>query len=212
MKRAAERPANLGNITSFYQSAGGSRFSVPCYRHIRLVRSVYGRVDIVNYPCWACRPPLSGLDATRLEVTMGPSMIPLFFMLLMAIPFSAQANTMDAPASLMAGPDGSFSYTITVTIGPDSVLVAGFGWDNIANVEGAIHGDCFCLPNCWLEPGEILEFDVEGQLVDPESAGTIRNWIAFCAEADISLETGIQPFDHTAVETTTWGRLKSLYR
>ena len=56
----------------------------------------------------------------------------------------ALAHTIDAPASVLAQPDGSFEYRFVFIAGSPTEL-AGSGWDGIASVLGGLHGDCFSL-------------------------------------------------------------------
>jgi hypothetical protein len=140
------------------------------------------------------------------------SRILLLGLFLAAVPSSAPAHTLEAPASIMAASDGSFSYPWRLTVGPDSALAAGSGYDAGDNVTGSWHGDCLCHPDfCWMKPGQTIEMTVVGVLNDPASPGTVWNWAAFCGEPDVVVETTVLPFDPSPARKTTWGRLKVLY-
>jgi hypothetical protein len=124
----------------------------------------------------------------------------------------AAANTLSAPDTVYATQDGSFGYTLTVTIDPDSAVIAGLGWDSGTNTNGGFHGDCFCTPDCRIGPGEEVTWDVQGILVNPALPGEALNWIAFCGDPDIHVTTTVMPYDPTPTRATTWGRIKVLYR
>ena len=79
----------------------------------------------------------------------------------------ARADTFVAPPDVAARADGSFSYDCRFTKGPGSDLIGGVGWVGQENVGGGFVADCFCGPNCAIDPGQRVEFQVVGQLVDP---------------------------------------------
>jgi hypothetical protein len=122
------------------------------------------------------------------------------------------ANTLSAPDTVYADESGDFSYRFTCIISPDSTVIAGIGWNNVSNVSGAWHGDCFCFPNCYVGPGEELHFDVEGSLVEPLIPGTVDNWVAFCGDSDVRAGTIVMPKGPLPALPATWGRIKALYR
>ena len=118
-------------------------------------------------------------------------------LLLTLLPVTGLAHTLEAPATVQAAADGSFSYEIVFTVGPGSVLIAGSGWTGVQNVPDQLHGDCFCfLPGCTAEEGEVSVLLVTSTLGDPTLPGLVRNWVAFCLESDIETFTTIlPPFD-----------------
>jgi hypothetical protein len=126
---------------------------------------------------------------------------------------AAYANTLSAPDTVHADQSGDFVYRFTCTITPDSTLIAGVGWNIGTNVTGAMHGDCFCFPNCWIGPGEGLFFDVTGSLVEPTIPGTVDNWVAFClVDPDLHSVTTVMPYQPTLTLPVTWGLIKTRYR
>ncbi len=85
----------------------------------------------------------------------------------------ARANTLDAPAVVMADKTGAFSYEAVFTA-KDPVIIAmyevcGLPDDNI--VFDCSHADCFCPPpdddGCPFDPGEELVIYVDGSLLNP---------------------------------------------
>jgi hypothetical protein len=125
---------------------------------------------------------------------------------------SAFSNTLSAPDTVYAGSQGEFAYRFTVRVEPDSTRLAGIGWNNGDNVSGAVHGDCFCFSNCDYGPGEELQFDVAGNLIEPSSPGTVENWAALCLEPSLYVMTVVMPHITMPALPVTWGILKARYR
>jgi hypothetical protein len=109
------------------------------------------------------------------------------------------ADTFVAPPDVAAQADGSFSYDVRFVKGPGSTLLAGGGWNAQENVTGGFVGDCFCGPGCALDPGERIEFQVTGELVDPLLPGRVEEWLALCDGGTYSLVTNIHPFPAASV-------------
>ena len=129
------------------------------------------------------------------------------------LPLSGRPHDLQAPETVEARIDGSFSYEWVFTAGPRSALIEGSGWDALANVSGGLHGDCFCVPDiCLLKEGEKTTFTVNGNLQDPSQNGFVRNWVFLCEEAGVNVTTVILPFGTMPLGVNTWSRIKALYR
>jgi hypothetical protein len=142
-------------------------------------------------------------------------LISTFILLLLGLfsPLAIMSHNLDAPDMVQASIDGSFGYEWVFTAGPGSALIAGSGWDGLANVSGALHGDCFCVPEiCMLEEGETTTFSVRGNLQDPNQPGSVMNWVALCDALDLNVPTVVLPFGTVPIEAKTWSQIKALYR
>jgi hypothetical protein len=104
-----------------------------------------------------------------------------------------------APPDVAAQADGSFSYDCRFVKGRGSNLFAGAGWIGQENVAGGLVGDCLCGPNCAIEPGQRIEFQVVGQLEDPQLPGRVEESVTLCVGGTFSLITHIHPFPAASV-------------
>ena len=112
--------------------------------------------------------------------------------LLLLVPLTGLAHTLEAPQTVRAQLDGSFTYEWVFKAGPGSVVVAAFGWSGVDNVEGGLVSDCFCDPGCVLHEGESIVETVSGMLTDPTRRGVVRNWVAPCAGPEFQVPTKIE--------------------
>jgi hypothetical protein len=136
----------------------------------------------------------------------------LWSLLLLALfPVTGLAHTLEAPDTVLAAEDGSFSYEVVYTIGPGSVLFGGSGWTGVQNVPGQMHGDCGCIPGCELEEGYVGGFFVTATLGNPGLQGSVDNWVAFCGDPDLGSTTIIMPAGPVPILPSTWGAIKALY-
>jgi len=113
---------------------------------------------------------------------------------------TARADTLEAPAEIMAQADGTFHYTVTFTKGPGSGMFAGNAWYGVENVQGGLFGDCFCLPSCpiWT-PGFTFSFSVDGSLTNPTLPGSVAQDVSFCDAGSSSSTTLVRAFDPASV-------------
>jgi hypothetical protein len=117
-----------------------------------------------------------------------------------ALTLPARADTLEAPAEVMATADGSFHYTATFHKGPGSGQFAGYSWAGIQNVAGGLYADCFCLPSCPIySPGYTFTFDVDGQLTNPALPGSVGQSVGFCDAGGASSTTAVRPFDPAGI-------------
>lgn len=155
---------------------------------------------------------------SRLEVSMVAARcdmkllgLPAYLALL--LPCDSLANKLEAPGTVEARVDGSFSYQGMFTAGPDSVQISSAGWAGFLNVSGGLIEDCFCYPGvCVFEAGETKTLTVKGNLQDPKQHGSVITWVAICDEPDLSVTTIVLPFGTSPVEAKTWTDIKALYR
>lgn len=133
---------------------------------------------------------------------------PLFGVALLA-PSLVRADTLDAPAEVMAQPDGSFSYDVTFHKGPGTDMFAGLSYVGELNVQGGLFGDCFCFPGCPIYgPGDSFTFQVSGLLIDTEQPGRVRQTVAMCASPGASTTTDIRPYTVAGVPTLADGDMR----
>ena len=133
--------------------------------------------------------------------------------LLLSSPLAGLTHTLDAPDTLMANEDGSFSYKWVFRAGPDSASYMGYGWSGEDNVGMGSHVDCFCVPGqCTVAEGDSVVFPVVADLVDRTQPGRVRNWFASCDGHDLQTNTTILPHTPTSTGAGSWGRIKALFR
>jgi hypothetical protein len=114
---------------------------------------------------------------------------------------ATRADTLEAPAQIVAQQDGSFSYTATFRKGPGTDQFATSSWYGVENVQGGLVGDCFCTPSCPVFlPGATFEIHVTGQLVDPARQGQVLQDVGLCASPGASSTTIVHPFGTTDVD------------
>lgn len=134
--------------------------------------------------------------------------VPLFAVALL-VPSPARADTLEAPAEVMAQPDGSFSYDVTFHKGPGTDMFASAWYAGELNVQGGLSGDCFCLPQCPIfGPGDSFTFTVSGQLIDTEQPGRVRQAVEMCASPGASTTTDIRPYTVAGAPTIAAGDLR----
>jgi len=79
------------------------------------------------------------------------------------------------PESVVANPDGSFSYQAFFVVGPGPTWIQGGGVTYGVNTDGTSwHGDGFCVPTH--EEGYVSDFTVEASLVDVDQQGWVAVW------------------------------------
>ncbi len=114
---------------------------------------------------------------------------------------TARADTLEAPAEVMAQADGLFSYECTFHKGPGTDRLAGYSWFGVMNCQCGVYADCFCDETCLVfGPGDTFKFQVFGQLTDPSLPGRVTENFALCTSAGASASTIIREFSSTAVD------------
>ncbi len=131
---------------------------------------------------------------------------------LLPLPSAIPAHTLVAPDSVVANPDGSFSFNAVFTAGPGSTIVGGYSWFGLENVAAGLFVDCFCSPGCPVGEGEQIVIPVYSSLLDPELPGLAFIEVILCSEPALQVETRILPLKGTAVRRATWSQIKVLYR
>ncbi len=106
----------------------------------------------------------------------------------------ARANTLDAPAVVMADKTGAFSYVAVFTAkDPVNSLWYGFYGSRGDNIVGCCsHIDCFC--GCLLAPGEELGMQASGFLLNPSEKGYVRAFVDICSGEDFQVTTTVMPW------------------
>jgi hypothetical protein len=126
--------------------------------------------------------------------------IPLLTVAGVLLATAARADTLEAPAHVVAQQDGSFSYTCTFTKGPGISQFAGSSWVGVTNVQGGLYGDCFCVESCPVfYPGSTIELQVFGRLIDPQIEGSVSENVAMCSSPGASATTTVHPYGTTDV-------------
>jgi hypothetical protein len=126
-------------------------------------------------------------------------------------PVTGLAHTLEAPDTVLAVSDGSFTYKFVFRAGPGSAIVAAIAWQGVQNAQGGGVADCFCSPGCLYDEGESFSFPVEGSLLDHSLPGVFDVSVEFCDEPGIATRTTILPAGPVPVRRSTWGAIKSLY-
>jgi len=114
---------------------------------------------------------------------------------------AVHADTLEAPAQVVAQVDGSFAYSCTFRKGAGTAQLAAYGWSGMQNVQGGMVGDCFCLPFCPVfAPGDTFALVVSGQLVSPNLPGLVAESVSLCTSSGAAAMTTVQPHSVTGVE------------
>jgi len=123
----------------------------------------------------------------------------------------ATAQTIDAPATVQAAGDGSFTYDVRMVYPPEGAMFGGItihATENIA--EGTVWIDGFCIGR---RDGESIEdFTVTGHLSNPTASGAIDfHW--FCCDPAFSLSSETTILAPTVDnDSSAWSLIKKTFR
>ena len=133
---------------------------------------------------------------------------------LLVTPVAANENVFNAPASVVAEPDGRFSGEVSVTLGTGGGSFASLGLFGLVNVSQSSIGDGFCLE--FQEEGEVITVTFVSRLDDPESPGAVRIAFTICTDPVLfftqswEADVDVQPFT-VPVETESFGLIKGRF-
>ena len=135
------------------------------------------------------------------------------------LPAASSAQTLDAPATVQAAVDGSFSYQATFTAGPGGDNIYAYVVENLENTDvGIFFGDLFCVSPLAAGEQRLIELPqspglIAGSLVDPGLQGTIEVQVdtdcSCCSQTpgsglQLTVTTTILPFPPPVPTLSRW--------